>query len=86
MSSSRTRGSGVGFAITDTPSENAISSGSWRGERCGWLSVGVNIGWIAGNAIIGITFSWCFTILGSGDYYYTYSVVAGASSYYNTCS
>ena len=73
MSSSRTRGSGVGFSMTDTPSEKAISSGSWRGERCGWFSVGMNIGWMTGNAIIGIGFPFfsCFTILGSGVYYYT---------------
>ena len=44
ISSSRIRGSGVGLASTVTPSENSISSGSWRGERWGWLSVGINTG------------------------------------------
>lgn len=69
--SSKIRGSGVGLASTVTPSENAISSGSWRGERWGRLSVGMNTGWIAGNVIIGIRFSssWFWTsyltILGS---------------------
>jgi hypothetical protein len=92
MSSSRTRGSGVGLASTVTPSENAISSGSWRGERWGWLSVGTNTGWIAGNAIFWIGFSILIflfsslTILVSGIYYYTSSVVTAASSYYTTDS
>ena len=73
--SSKIRGSGVGLASTVTPSENAISSGSWRGERWGWLYVGMNTGWIAGNAITGILFSslWFLfsylTILGSGACY-----------------
>jgi len=73
--SSNIRGSGVGLASTVTPSENAISSGSWRGERWGLLSVGMNTGCKAGNAITGIRFSslWFWssylTILGSGAYY-----------------